>query len=181
MALRVKKTKRYAENCPVKRAKFIEIISSYPQDKIYYIDECGIDAYIYREYAYAPRGVKVIGKISGKKFKRTNIVAAKCGSGIVAPMIYDGTTDSALFEHWFENALLKSAPKGSCFVLDNASFHRKPKLRELTKAADCYIEFLPPYSPDLNKIENYWFWIKQRLRKTLPLFDSFMDALMDCF
>ncbi|MCL2377311.1 MAG: transposase, partial [Defluviitaleaceae bacterium] len=134
-----------------------------------------------REYAYAPKGVKVIGNINGKKFKRTNIVAAKCEGDIIAPMIYDGTTDSILFEHWFEHMFLKVVPKGSWFVLDNATFHRKPILRELTQRAGCFIEFLPPYSPDLNKIENYWFWIKQHLRQTLPLFDNFMDALVDCF
>jgi len=76
---------------------------------------------------------------------------------------------------------LKAVPKGSWFILDNATFHRKPVLRELTQRAGCFIEFLPPYSPDLNKIENYWFWIKQHMRKTLPLFDNFMDALVDCF
>ena len=169
------------ERCEIKRAAFHSLIVSLPQECIYYIDECGIDTYIYREYAYAKRGMKVMGNVSGKKFKRTNIVAAKCGKDIVAPMIYDGTTDSILFEHWFEHMLLKSVPKGSWFVLDNATFHRKPILRELTQRAGCYIEFLPPYSPDLNKIENYWFWLKQCLRKTLPLFDNFMDALVDCF
>ena len=169
------------ERCEVKRASFHNLIISLPKDRIYYIDECGIDAYIYREYAYAPKGVKVIGNISGKKFKRTNIVAAKCGNDIVAPMIYDGTTDSILFEHWFEHMFLKAVPKGSWFILDNATFHRKPVLRELTQRAGCFIEFLPPYSPDLNKIENYWFLIKQHLRQTLPLFDNFMDALVDCF
>ena len=169
------------ERCEEKRAAFHSLISCIPQERIYYIDECGIDTYIYREYAYAPRGVKVIGNISGKKFKRTNIVAAKCGKDIVAPMIYDGTTNSILFEYWFEHMLLKAVPKGSWFILDNATFHRKPILRELTQRAGCYIEFLPPYSPDLNKIENFWFWLKQRLRKTLPYYECFIDTLMGCF
>jgi transposase len=169
------------ENCEQKREVFRNFVISLAQEQVYYIDECGIDTYIYREYAYAARGKKVIGKISGKKFKRANIVAAKCGDDVIAPMIYDGTTDSVLFEYWFEHILLKSVPKGSWLILDNATFHRKPKLRALCKAFGCFIEFLPPYSPDLNKIENYWFWIKQRLRKTLLYFDSFMDALMDCF
>jgi transposase len=168
-------------NCPEKRKDFRNFVSKLPKELVYYIDECGIDTFVYREYAYAPRGKKVMGEISGKKFKRTNIVAAKCGDDIVTPLIYDGTTDSVLFEHWFEYMLLKSVPKGSWLILDNATFHRKQKLRELAAAADCNILFLPPYSPDLNKIENYWYWLKQRLRKILPLFDNFMDALLDCF
>ena len=163
------------------RAIFLETVGSYPQYKLYYVDECGINEYIYREYGYAPVGVKVMGKISGKKFKRTNIVAAKCCDKIVAPMIYDGTTDSRLFEYWFEKMLLKSISKHSIIILDNATFHRKTRLRELAEAAMCEVLFLPPYSPDLNTIENFWAWLKCRLRKILPSFRNFDDALIDCF
>jgi len=136
---------------------------------------------LYREYAYAPRGVQVCGKISGKKFKRTNIVSAKCGDKIVAPLVYDGTTDSTLFEFWFEEMLLKTAPKGAILIMDNATFHRKKKLRELAESAECEVLFLPPYSPDLNPIEKFWAWLKQKLRTILADYDNFMDTLLDCF
>jgi len=136
---------------------------------------------LHREYAYSLRGFPVYGKVSGKKFKRVNIVAAKCGDKIVAPLIYDGTTDSALFEFWFEMFLLKSIPKYSVIILDNATFHKKPKLRQLAANADCEVLFLPPYSPDLNSIEHFWAWLKGRLRHILPQYDSFDNALMDCF
>ena len=169
------------ENSPELRAEFIETIDRYPQCKLYYIDECGIDNYLYRTHGYAPRGIPVKGLISGKKFKRTNIVAAKNCGKIIAPMVYDGTTDSVLFEYWFECQFLKSIPKHSIAILDNATFHRKKKLRELAKTAECELLFLPPYSPDLNPIENYWAWLKARLRKILPSFDSFDNALLDCF
>ena len=159
----------------------METVSSYPQYKLYYVDECGLDKYLYREYAYSPRGVPVEGKVSGKKYKRTNIVAAKCGDKIVAPMTYDGTTDSVLFECWFEESLLKAIPKYSVIILDNATFHRKSRLHTLAEKAECEILFLPPYSPDLNPIENFWAWLKSRLRKILPFYDVFDDALTDCF
>jgi transposase len=125
--------------------------------------------------------VKVIGKIRGKKFKRTNVVAAKCCGKIVAPMIYDGTTDSILFEYWFEKVLLRAVPKHSVLILDNATFHRKAKLRQLVEAAGCDVLFLPPYSPDLNPIENHWAWLKRKLRDILPAFDNFDVALDNCF
>jgi transposase len=163
------------------RNEFIETIESYPQYKLYYVDECGIDKYLYREYAYAPRGVSVFGKISGKKFKRTNIVAAKCGNKIVAPMTYSGTTDSTLFEYWFENALLKAIPRYSVIVMDNATFHRKSVLRALASNHECDVLFLPSYSPDLNPIENFWAWLKSKLRNILPYHDVFDDALTACF
>ena len=136
-------------------SEFIETVDSYPQYKLYYIDECGLDQYLYREYGYSLRGVPISGNMRGKKFKRTNVVAAKCGDKIVSPMTYEGTTDSVLFECWFDNMLFKSIPKCSVIILDNAAFHRKSKLRALSEKAECDILFLPPYSPGLNPIENF--------------------------
>jgi len=156
-------------------------VAELPPESLHYIDECGVDNYLYREYGYAPKGVAISGKISGRKFKRTNIVAAKCGDQIVAPFLYDGTTDSVLFEFWFEEILLKAVPKGAVFLMDNASFHRKKRLRALAESAECTVLFLPPYSPDLNPIEKFWAWLKQKLRAILPEHEKFMDALIDCF
>jgi len=71
-----------------------------------YVDETGIDTFVYRDYAYAKRGEKVLGFISGKKYKRVGIVAALMNKKIVSPLQYDGTMDSVLFELWFEKCLL---------------------------------------------------------------------------
>ena len=145
------------------------------------MDECGVDRYLCREYAYAPRGQKVVAEISGKKFKRTNFCAGICLGKWVAPIEYDGTTDSKLFELWFEQCLLKELKPGSVIVLDNATFHRKSVLPGLAAQKNCTVLFLPPYSPDLNPIENKWAWLKNRLRKVLPDFISFDLAVRDCF
>ena len=169
------------ERCEIKRAAFHSLISSLHKARIYYIDECGIDTYVCREYAHAKRGKKVAGNISGKRFKRTNIVAAKCGADIVAPMIYDGTTDSTLFEDWFEYHFLPVVPEGSYCILDNATFHRKSRLHALAENVGCRVIFLPPYSPDLNPIENFWAWLKRQLKKILPHCEGFMDALCGLF
>jgi transposase len=178
---RVKKTKRYEERNEALRAKFREAVDNLPSEKIFFIDECGINQYLYREYGYAPKGQPVIGNVRGSKFKRLNIVAAKCVDRIVEPLVYDGTTDSVLFECWFENRLLKAIPKGSVLILDNATFHRKAKLRLLADRADCDVLFLPPYSPDLNPIEKFWAWLKQKLRDVLQYYDNLIDAVPDCF
>jgi transposase len=82
---------------------------------------------------------------------------------------------------WFQNILLPALVCGSVIVLDNARFHQKKTLAELAGQYKCHVLFLPPYSPDLNPIENFWAWLKSRLRKVLPCFDSFDDALTDCF
>ena len=152
-----------------------------PPESLIYVDETGIDQCLYREYARSPRGQKVVAKISGKKFKRTNIVAGICLGEWVAPLEYSGTTDSALFEYWFENCLLKEVNTGSTIVLDNATFHRKTILPELAKEYHCNVLFLPPYSPNLNPIEHKWAWLKRTLRKILADFDSLDHALWSVF
>ena len=120
--------------------------------------------------AGALRRQKVIAKISGRKFKRTNIVAGICQGKWVAPLEYTGTTDSILFEAWFENCLLKEVHEGSIIIFDNATFHKKTVLANLASSYNCEVLFLPPYSPDLNPIEKKWAWLKRKLRKLLHVF-----------
>ena len=146
-----------------------------------YVDETGIDQYLYHPYARTPKGLPADGKISGRKYARTIIVAGQCGKLITAPLQYSGTMDSVLFEFWFKKMLLPSLARGSFIVMDNARFHRKAVLHELAQQAGCFVLFLPPYSPDLNPIEHFWAWLKMRLRKILSQHDSLNDAIMDCF
>jgi len=152
-----------------------------PPENLVYIDECGIDKYLYKEYAYAPCGQKVVTHISGKKYMRINIVAGLCQGKWVAPMEYGGTTDSVLFEFWFANHLFKQIKSGNVIVLDNATFHKKSVLPELARKYGCRVLFLSPYSPNLNPIEKRWVWFKKLLKKILPLHASFRGALVCCF
>lgn len=145
------------------------------------MDECGIDTYLYREYGYAPRGQQVFGRISGRKYKRCGMVAAKMGGRILAPFQYSGTMDSHLFEFWFSTQLLPSLERDTVIVMDNASFHSKKRLISAAQNFGCRLVFLPPYSPELNPIENFWSWLKRFLRKILPSVPSFDDALFTAF
>ena len=145
------------------------------------MDECGIDTYLYREYGYASRGQQVFGHIRGRKYQRCGIVAAKMADRILAPFQYTGTMDSGLFESWFSDQLLPSLDKDTVIVMDNASFHSKKRLFFAAQNAGCRLLFLPPYSPDLNPIENFWAWLKRFLRKILPDAASFDDALSAAF
>jgi len=73
----------------------------------------GINTFVYREHAYAKRGIKVTGRISGKKHKRVGLVVAKLGKNIIAPLKYEGGMDSTLFEFWFEFCLMPLLPPTS--------------------------------------------------------------------
>jgi len=176
-----KKTLKYRERDAAKRAEFIETIAAIPEEYLVYVDETGIDKYLYRPYARAARGKAVYGKVSGKRYKRTSIVAGQYQKRIVAPLQYSGTMDSALFLLWFVTMLLPCLAPGCVIIMDNARFHCKSKLIPAAHHAGCRILFLPPYSPDLNIIEFFWGWLKSRLRKILPSFHSLDAAITDCF
>lgn len=178
---RKKKTTRYHEQKKEQVETYQAEIEGIPTEKIAYIDECGIDTYLYREYGYAPKGERLLSRISGRKYKRCGIVAAKMAGSILAPLQYKGTMNSALFETWFTQNLLPSLAKGSVIVMDNASFHRKKKLFSIAKEYGCRLIFLPPYSPELNPIEKFWAQLKACLRRILPEYSSFDDALFASF
>ena len=176
-----KKTTRYTEQDTEKVAAYQEEIKDIPPEKIAYVDECGIDTYLYREYGYAPRNQRVFDCISGRKFERCGIVAAKMGGEILAPFQYSGTMNHTLFESWFTDQLLPSLDKDTVIVMDNASFHSKTRLPSAAQNFGCRVVFLPPYSPELNPIEKFWAWLKATLRRILPDFSSFDDAVSASF
>ena len=140
-----------------------------------------MDTYLFREHCYAKRGEKLVGYVNGRRYRRVGLVAAQMGKQVLAPLQYDGTMDSALFEYWFESMLMRELPANSVIVMDNAAFHRKKFLAVIAQAHGHSLIFLPPYSPELNPIEHLWARIKARLRSCLPQFDSFDDALHYCF
>ena len=146
---------------------YLNEIKDIPKDDIVYIDETGIQGYIYREYGRALRGKKVYDKISGKKYHRINIVAGKCNDKIISPLVYEKVMDSEFFEKWFKEMSLKEVKENKVIIMDNATFHRKSRLYDLCKNANKNLRliFLPPYSPQLNPIEKYWAILKRKLKK----------------
>ena len=130
--------------------------------KIIYLDESGIDECLYNKYARAKRGKKIYGEVSGKRYARRSIIAALLGKKILAPLVFEGYTDTNIFNQWLEECLIPEMPPGCIVVMDNASFHKSKKTVQLIESANCKPIFLPPYSPDLNPIENWWAIIKRQ-------------------
>lgn len=157
-----------------------ELEENHPEKSVFYVDETGIDNYIYRPNVRAKKGTKVYSKIRGRKFERLSIVAGKCGNKIAAPLVYKGTADSQLFEYWFEHCFCPEI-SGNIAVMDNASIHRKEKLFEIASRFGIILLFQPPYSPDLNKIKKYRAWLKKELRSVLKNSNNLFDSICYCF
>ncbi len=100
-----------------------------------------------------------------------------CQGKLIAPLTFEGSCNRLVFEKWLEEKLLPELKPGQTIILDNATFHKGEKIRELVESAHCEIEYLPPYSPDLNKIEAYWFPIKNLVRKSKGSINNFRERV----
>ena len=141
-----------------------------------YLDESGVNQYLHREHARSLRGTKVLGEISGKRFGRQSVISALKDKKFLAPMCFEGTCDTDLFNAWLKQELLPSLTPGQVLILDNASFHKSVTTRKLVESYGCEIVFLPPYSPDLNPIEKYWANMKTKIRELLPTAATLSEA-----
>jgi transposase len=176
-----KKTTAFKERDEKQRADFLGKLSGIAPGKVSYVDETGIEEFLHRPRAWSPAGVPVAGWVSGRRSRRTGLVACLRLGEIVAPMRYRGTMDAHVFEAWFGGMLLPRLGQGHVVVMDNASFHRKARLCSMASGHGCEILFLPPYSPDLNPIEKFWARLKRKLRRIMRQCKSLAKALGKAF
>ena len=167
----------YKERNEQKRADFAEAIKIISPEDLVFVDESGIDKFLHREYCRALKGRKIIAKVSGKRFARQSLVAAKCGKNIIAPFGYQGTCNTVLFNFWIREMLIPELKPGQIVILDNAAIHKSEETKNLIESAGCKLMFLPPYSPDLNPIEHYWACLNQKIKNIVQEFKTLEDAI----
>lgn len=126
------------------RREYLKQIKNIPKEELVYIDESGIDRTSYKNRGWVKKGKVLQGKTSGKRFSRTNIVAAQCTKKILAPMTFLGSCNTRLFVAWVEQMLIPELRSGQTVIMDNASFHKSHKIREVIEATGCKLIYLPP-------------------------------------
>lgn len=128
-------------------------------------------------YGYSPQGERFYDFKSGRRTGPVNMIAALCAQQLLAPFTIEGPCNRQVFETWLEICLIPALKPGQKLVIDNATFHKGGRIDQLVKAAGCEVWYLPAYSPDLNKIEQCWSWLKSRIRKQLEYFPTLRMAM----
>ena len=109
--------------------------------------------------------------------------ALKLGK-LLAPLTFEGSCNRDLFEAWLRDCLIPQLEPGDVIIIDNASFHQGENLRKIVESASMEIWYLPPYSPNLNKIENWWAvlktWMKQKLKEFETVRECVDAAFRNC-
>lgn len=134
-----------------------------------------------RSYAYAQKGERAFCNKKGTKTERISIIGALRLSSIIAPLVFTGSCDRAVFETYLAKVLVPKLEPGTTVILDNATFHKGGQIEALLSSVGCSILYLPPYSPDLNPIEHFWSSIKYRLKRALESSSDLFHASISAF
>jgi transposase len=130
-----------------------------------FVDEMGTHTSLAPVYAYAPIGERAFFKVPRNRGRNTTLIASLQFQGMGPSMAVEGATTREVFEVYVEHFLGPAFRPGQIVVMDNLGAHRPERVRELIEERDCELLFLPPYSPDLNPIEEAFSKVKGILRK----------------
>jgi len=147
---------------------FQERIEAYEEAgiPIAYLDESGFAVDMPRTHGYSLKGTRCYGTCDWHARGRTNAIGVCISNKLINVMLFDGNVDSDVFYSWVIHELLPALPQHAVVVLDNAAFHKRHDIQDAIKMAGHILEYLPPYSPDLNPIEHKWAQAKN-IRKKL--------------
>ena len=142
-----------------------------------FIDETWIKTNMTRLYGRGPTDKRVVEYVPHGHWMTTTFVAALRTTGLTAPMVVDGAINGDLFVAYIEQVLAPTLKPGDIVVMDNLASHKVAGVARAIKAAKAELLYLPPYSPDLNPIEQTFSKFKNEIRKRKPRTKEECDAL----
>jgi transposase len=118
-----------------------------------------------RRYGRAPRGQRLVAGVPHGHWKTSTFLAALRHNAITAPCVIDGPINGETFRAYVEQFLVPTLTPGDIVIVDNLGSHKGAGVRRAIEAAGAQLLYLPPYSPDLNPIEQVFAKLKALLRK----------------
>ena len=152
-----------------RRDQYLHDISEYKSYHFVFIDESGCDGRdVFRRWGWSPKGTSPVQVARFSRGNRWHILPAYTQNGVLMRWVYQGSTDTALFEGFIELLLHhcgRFPEPNSVLVMDNASWHGSERIQTMCSEAGVRVVFLPPYSPDFNSIEQYFGVLKAFIKK----------------
>lgn len=121
-----------------------------------------------RRTGRSPRGQRLVAAVPHGHWKTSTLVAGLRADGIVAPLVIDHPMNGITFRAYVEQHLAPALKPGDIVVCDNLQCHKSPSARAAVEARGAELRFLPPYSPDLNPIEQAFAKLKALIRAAAP-------------
>jgi len=153
--------------------------------RLVFIDETWTKTNMVRLYGRAPTGHRLVGAVPHGHWQTSTFIAGLRHDGLVAPCVFKGAINGTLFLAYVEQVLVPTLKAGDIVIMDNLASHMVAGVRRAIEAVGAILMFLPPYSPDLNPIEQAFAKLKTLLRKaaerTVDGLWNAIGALLDLF
>jgi transposase len=133
--------------------------------RLIFVDETWAKTNMAPLRGWAPRGRRLHAKVRYGHWRTMTFLAALRCDRIDAPCVLDQPINGVGFAAWIEQALLPTLGAGDIVIMDNLASHKRPAVRQAIRSVGARLLFLPPYSPDLNPIEQMFAKLKHLLRK----------------
>jgi transposase len=133
--------------------------------RLVFVDEMGTNTSLAPLYAWSPKGERAPCSVPRNWGANVTLLASMSTGGMGPCLAVEGPTTRKVFEIYLQRLLVPSLKPGQVVVMDNLSAHKGPRVRQLIEECGCELLYLPPYSPDLNPIEEAFAKLKALLRK----------------
>ena len=133
--------------------------------QLVFIDETWATTNMTRLRGRCPRGERLVAAAPHGHWKTSTFVAALRSTGLTAPLVLDGAMNGETFLAYVEQVLVPTLAPGDTVIMDNLASHKVAGIRDAIEACGARLLYLPPYSPDLNPIEQSFSKLKALLRK----------------
>lgn len=130
-----------------------------------FIDETWAKTNMTRSHGRCAKGQRLIAKVPQGRWRTLTFLAALRHDRIAAPCVLDGPIDGESFLAYVEQILVPTLSPGEIVIMDNLGSHKSDAVRQAIRKTGARLFFLPPYSPDLNPIEQAFAKLKTLLRK----------------
>ena len=136
-------------------------------ERLVFVDEMGANVSLMcPTYAWSRRGERASGSAPRNWGKNVTLLASLAAGGVGPCLAVEGPTTREVLEAYLERVLAPTLRPGRVVVMDNLSAHKGGRVREIVESAGCELISLPPYSPDLNPIEQAFSKVKGLLRRS---------------
>jgi transposase len=146
-----------------KRRAFRKKVAGIEPEHLVFVDETGANTAMTRTHGRAPKGERVEGAVPGFWTTLTLICGLRL-SGVTAPLVFQGSTDTATFETYVEQALAPQLHAGDVVIWDNLTPHKAKSVVTAIERAGAKVIPLPPSSPDYSPIEEMFSKVKAGLK-----------------
>ena len=133
--------------------------------KLVFIDETSVASNITRLYGRAPRGKRLVQKVLHGNWKITTFIATLRHDRVTAPFVLEGAMNGETFRAYVEQVLAPTLRRGDIVFMDNVPVHKVAGVQEAIEGRGAILVYLPAYSPDFKRIEQFFAKLKAVLRK----------------